>query len=133
AELDQILIDRRRCGLHDEHVRAADVLVDLERDFAIRKPMQPRGPGRKAQVLGNLARKRGMSRTGEELQRTVSHREPSDTTKKELVGAEGFEPSNTGSKVPRLTAWPRPIPFTPLAPRRRPPDLLMSFSNSGDP
>ena len=26
-----------------------------------------------------------------------------------LVGAEGFEPSNTGSKVPRLTAWPRPI------------------------
>ena len=26
-----------------------------------------------------------------------------------LAGAEGFEPSNTGSKVPRLTAWPRPI------------------------
>ena len=26
-----------------------------------------------------------------------------------LVGAEGFEPSNTGFKVPRLTAWPRPI------------------------
>src|SRR6185295_17829893 len=26
-----------------------------------------------------------------------------------VVGAEGFEPSNTGSKVPRLTAWPRPI------------------------
>ena len=25
-----------------------------------------------------------------------------------LVGAEGFEPSNTGSKGPRLTAWPRP-------------------------
>ena len=27
---------------------------------------------------------------------------------RKLVGAEGFEPSNTGSKVPRLTAWPRP-------------------------
>src|SRR5581483_5372517 len=26
----------------------------------------------------------------------------------EVAGAEGFEPSNTGSKVPRLTAWPRP-------------------------
>src|ERR1051326_6998028 len=25
-----------------------------------------------------------------------------------LVGAGGFEPPNTGSKVPRLTAWPRP-------------------------
>src|SRR4029079_8794790 len=27
---------------------------------------------------------------------------------KNLVGAEGFEPSNTGSKGRRLTAWPRP-------------------------
>ena len=26
----------------------------------------------------------------------------------DLVGAGGFEPPNTGSKVPRLTAWPRP-------------------------
>ena len=26
-----------------------------------------------------------------------------------VVGAGGFEPPNTGSKVPRLTAWPRPI------------------------
>src|SRR6185295_6188922 len=25
-----------------------------------------------------------------------------------LAGAEGFEPSNTGSKAPRLTTWPRP-------------------------
>ena len=25
-----------------------------------------------------------------------------------LAGAEGFEPSNTGFKAPRLTAWPRP-------------------------
>src|SRR5688572_27460433 len=25
-----------------------------------------------------------------------------------MVGAEGFEPSNTGSKGRRLTAWPRP-------------------------
>ena len=39
-----------------------------------------------------------------------------------LAGAEGFEPSNTGSKVPRLTAWPRPTVHTarrgpfPLAP-----------------
>ena len=32
-----------------------------------------------------------------------------------LAGAEGFEPSNTGSKVPRLTAWPRPISLTPVS------------------
>ena len=28
-----------------------------------------------------------------------------------LVGAGGFEPPNTGAKVPRLTAWPRPSPW----------------------
>src|SRR5205823_3024461 len=26
-----------------------------------------------------------------------------------VAGAGGFEPPNTGSKVPRLTAWPRPF------------------------
>src|SRR6185369_8833560 len=32
-----------------------------------------------------------------------------------MAGAEGFEPSNTGSKVPRLTAWPRPTVTIPGA------------------
>jgi len=32
-----------------------------------------------------------------------------------LVGAGGFEPPNTGSKVPRLTTWPRPRSFRPCA------------------
>src|SRR5690606_41718626 len=32
-----------------------------------------------------------------------------------VVGAEGFEPSNTGFKVPRLTAWPRPSIGSPAA------------------
>ena len=32
-----------------------------------------------------------------------------------MAGAEGFEPSNTGSKVPRLTAWPRPTVTNPGA------------------
>src|SRR5215210_7151243 len=30
------------------------------------------------------------------------------STRAHVAGAEGFEPSNTGSKAPRLTAWPRP-------------------------
>src|SRR5262245_17880112 len=38
----------------------------------------------------------------------------------ELAGAEGFEPSNTGSKVPRLTAWPRPKARTPPTSRPLP-------------
>ena len=35
---------------------------------------------------------------------------PSGSSAPQLAGAEGFEPSNTGSKVPCLTTWPRPIP-----------------------
>src|SRR6266542_52260 len=41
-----------------------------------------------------------------------------------LAGAEGFEPSNAGSKVPCLTAWPRPtithhLPWTGHLPLRQ--------------
>src|SRR4029450_2212487 len=35
------------------------------------------------------------------------------STQQTMVGAEGFEPSNTGAKVPRLTAGPRPSTSTP--------------------
>ena len=37
AQLDEVLVDRRARRLDDEHVRAADVLVDLERHFRVRK------------------------------------------------------------------------------------------------
>src|SRR3954452_10043750 len=42
------------------------------------------------------------------------------STRNEVAGAGGFEPPNTGSKVPRLTAWPRPrnIRETPREPLR---------------
>ena len=73
AELHQVLVDRCRGRLDDEDIGAADVLVDLERDLAVGKPMQPRGPERHAEMLGDLPRQRGMRASGEELQRTVSH------------------------------------------------------------
>ena len=157
--------------LHDEDVRAADVLVDLERDFGVRKPMQPGGAQRDAEMLGNLLRQRRMGAARKQFQLPVNHlyrgasprrtplrahsRGPDAPLRSRgalrfarapplplvslasvrrsspreslsaatsfpiclcpltfdfrLVGAEGFEPSNTGSKVPRLTAWPRPI------------------------
>ena len=58
----------------------------------------------------------------EEFQLPVQHRRRSDpagplaerTRRRGMVGAEGFEPSNTGSKVPRLTTWPRPIKRRPV-------------------
>ena len=75
--------------------------------------MQTRRAERDAEVLGDLLRQRGMRASRKQLQLAreswpdVVARSPSNHAI--LVGAEGFEPSNTGSKVPRLTAWPRPI------------------------
>ena len=53
-QLDEVLVDRRRRRLHDEHVGAADVLVDLERDLAVGEPAQPGLPERNAQKVGDL-------------------------------------------------------------------------------
>src|SRR4029453_5345705 len=63
-----------------------------------------------AQFTSGCARARRLPvnprrRAGDETRRT---------SVAELVGAGGFEPPNTGSKVPRLTAWPRPT----TSPRR---------------
>ncbi len=120
-QLDQVIVDaagdapvRVAHGagrLHDEHVGAADVLVDLKRDLRIRKPPQPRLPDRHAEKLRDLARQFRMGAAREDFQLAEPGRHeriqccPTPTR---MAGAEGFEPSNTGSKVPRLTAWPRP-------------------------
>ena len=48
-QLHQVLVDRVRRRLHDEHVGAADVLVDLERHLAVGEPAQARLPERNAQ------------------------------------------------------------------------------------
>src|SRR6185503_2383472 len=101
---------RRR--LHDEDVGAPDVLVDLERHFRVGKPAEARLANRNPEKRGDVAREPRVRTSGEHLQFaepgcheriTHHHLQPRD-----LAGAEGFEPSNTGSKVPRLTAWPRP-------------------------
>ena len=61
---------------------------------------EARLPDVHAEKFRNLARQGTMRASGKQLQLPTTH---------SVVGAEGFEPSNTGSKVPRLTAWPRPI------------------------
>ena len=132
AQFDQRLIDRRAGRLHDEDVRAPDVLVDLERDLGVRKPEQPRLPHRHAKELGDLAGERRMGAARKELQMTAVHRlvgklrirparsrdsvGPNHIAPASMVGAGGFEPPNTGSKVPRLTAWPRPSPIRGASP-----------------
>src|SRR5262249_31218098 len=68
------------------------------------------------QVLRDLLGERSVRVAGQELQ-LVRHRR---LVPVRVVGAGGFEPPNTGSKVPRLATWPRPIVFASPdpAPRR---------------
>jgi len=56
-----MLIDRVARRLDDENVGPADVLVDLERDFGVGKPAQPRLPCRDAEKRRNLARENTFS------------------------------------------------------------------------
>ena len=108
----------RAGGLDDEDVRAPDVLVDLDEDLAVREPgdlrVAERAPGGTAAISSASARfalpensfsSYGMARTPRgpvAVPALIG-----------LVGAGGFEPPNTGSKVPRLAAWPRPIDPAP--------------------
>ena len=66
--LDQVLIDGRAGRLHQEHVGAADVLVDLERHLGIGKSPQPRLPHRHAEELGDLPGEPRMGAAGEHLE-----------------------------------------------------------------
>jgi hypothetical protein len=73
AQLDQVLVDRRARRLHDEDVRAADVLVDLERHFRVRKAMQAGDAHGDAEVLGNLLRQRRMGASRKQFELAVDH------------------------------------------------------------
>ncbi len=53
--LHQVLIDRVAGRLHDEHVGAADVLVDLERDLGVGEPSQPGLPERRCRATRQIS------------------------------------------------------------------------------
>jgi hypothetical protein len=63
-----VLVDLRTGRLHDEHVGPADVLVDLERDLRVGKPLQPRMADLDLQELGNLLSQRAVGASREDLE-----------------------------------------------------------------
>ena len=73
AQLDQVLVDRPARRLHDEHVGAADVLVDLERDLRVRKAVQPGLPERHAQEFRDLPRQLRVRAARKQLQLCSTH------------------------------------------------------------
>jgi hypothetical protein len=66
-ELHQVLRRRLR-GLDDEDIHAADVLVDLALDLAVRKTIQRDVAHRYAELLGHLFRERAVRSSGHQLQ-----------------------------------------------------------------
>jgi hypothetical protein len=63
-----VLVDRCAGRLNDEDVRAADVLVDLKRDFRVGKAMQTGDAQGDAEVFGNLLRQRWVRASRKQFQ-----------------------------------------------------------------
>ena len=55
-QLHQVLVDRRAGGLHDEHVAAADVFVDLAGDLAVGKSSQRDLAHRQVEIAADVLR-----------------------------------------------------------------------------
>ena len=101
AQLDQVLVDRRAGRLDDEDVRAADVLVDLERDLGVRKPMQTRGA--RAECRG--ARQSPAPAPDARFPRTASaDREPCDC--RFVIGTARYRVRICGSRDPSSDVMP---------------------------
>ena len=108
AELDEMLVNRSTGRLQHEDIGSSNVFVDLKRDLTVGETLETGPPGGPADQLSDLLSECRVRTSREQLQLTVVRRHVL-TLYPVLVGAEGFEPSITGFKVPRLTAWPRPI------------------------
>ncbi len=70
-----MLIDRIARRLHDEHVAATDVLVNLERDFRVGEPSQPTLPDWNTQKPGNFPSELRMRATGKQLHLAKAQRD----------------------------------------------------------
>jgi hypothetical protein len=70
---NDVAVDVGAGRLHDEDVGPADVLVDLERDLRIGKPLQARMAQRNLQEFRDLLGQRPMRAAGENLELPAVH------------------------------------------------------------
>jgi hypothetical protein len=68
-----VLVHRRGCRLHDEDIRPTNVLVNLERDLRVWKPVQPGAAKRNIELIGNFPGERRMGAPAEQLELAVTH------------------------------------------------------------
>ncbi len=70
-QLHQVLVDRRTGRLHNEHVSAADILLDPHRDFAVGKVIENDSPQGVPQAIGNSLRQGAVGAATENLQLVI--------------------------------------------------------------
>src|SRR5262249_18964278 len=66
-QFHQVFVDGRAGGLHEEHIAAADVLVDLAADFTVGEVVDGDVAQRDVQIIANPARKLRIGPTAEDL------------------------------------------------------------------
>ena len=70
-QFHQVLVRRRRRGLHDVDILAADVLLDLDEGLSVREGLDGGGAERDSQVLTDGLGEDGMRGAGQDLQFVV--------------------------------------------------------------
>ena len=118
AELHQVLVRRRARRLEDEDVAGADVLLDLDVDFAVREAADLGFAEADRQVRGDVLRERGIRVAGEE-NGVEEHDNSEGGDSANLAGEEGFEPSHVGIKIRCLNQLgdsPTPVPGSRRSP-----------------
>ena len=102
-QLHQVLVHRPAGGLHDENIRSAHVLQQLEVNLAIGEARHPGLTQRHADVLADILRQRAIGCAGENLETPVLIRY-ARTPRLRLR----FSASISLSPPPD-SAWPRPL------------------------
>jgi hypothetical protein len=89
-EFHQVVIGRKRRRLNHEHVGAADIFLDFDEDFHVRKAADDSLGGRKMQPVGDFLRQHRIGIAGNELDGAVFGRH------------RGFSPRLAGYNVQHI-------------------------------
>lgn len=66
-------VDRRACRLDDEHVRPANIFLDLQIGFAVSELPDHRAADFDSEILANLVSQRGVGIRSEDREAVVTH------------------------------------------------------------